>query len=387
MTDEPLDVGMLGYRFMGQAHSNALARLPMFFPDAPETNRDVLVGRDEEALAEAADQYGFDRISTDWEAVVDEVDVFYNLGPNNIHADPSIAALEAGTPVFCEKPLAHTTDDAERMADAAADADVPAGIAFNYRFIPAIQYARNLIADGELGEIYHVRGRYLQDWLVDPTAPWSWRNSAEVAGSGALGDLGAHTIDLVRFLVGDADGAGDIERLSGQLQTFVDERPVPGGDEGSLESEGGDSAEMREVTVDDAYTAQIAFEDGAIGTLEATRNANGRKNDHAVEIEGSKGSLKFSLERLNELELLREGSRGYETVLVTDPDDPYIDHWWPPGHVVGWEHTFVHENYEFLSAVAAGEEHSPNFADGHRVQQLLDAVQTSDERGEWVDVA
>jgi predicted dehydrogenase len=386
MADEPLDVGMLGYRFMGQAHSNALARLPMFFPDAPETNRDVLVGRDEEALADAADQYGFDRISTDWEAVVGEVDVFYNLGPNHVHADPSIAALEAGTPVFCEKPLAHTTEDAERMARAAADADVPAGIAFNYRFIPAIQYARNLIADGELGDIYHVRGRYLQDWLVDPTAPWSWRNSAEMAGSGALGDLGAHTIDLVRFLVGDADGAGDIERLSGQLQTFTEERPLPGDEEETLGGEGGDATETREVTVDDAYTAQIAFEDGAIGTLEATRNATGRKNDHAVEVEGSKGSIKFSLERLNELEYLREGSRGYETVLVTDPDDPYIDHWWPPGHIVGWEHTFVHENYEFLSAAAEGGQHSPDFADGRRVQELLDAVQTSDERGEWVEV-
>jgi predicted dehydrogenase len=377
---------MLGYRFMGQAHSNALARLPMFFPDAPEVNRDVLIGRDEEALSEAADQFDFDRISTDWESVVDEVDAFYNLGPNNLHADPSIAALESGTPVFCEKPLAHTAEDAERMADAAENADVPAGIAFNYRFIPAIQYAKNLIADGELGEIYHVRGRYLQDWLVDPTAPWSWRNSEEVAGSGALGDLGAHTIDLVRFLLGEADGAGDITRLSGQLQTFTEERPVPGGDEGTLESGSGDSTEMRKVTVDDAYTAQIAFEDGAIGTLEATRNANGRKNDHAVEIEGSKGSIKFNLVRLNELEYLREGSRGYETIVVTDPDDPYIDHWWPPGHIIGWEHTFVHENYEFLSAVGEGGEHSPNFADGLRVQHLLAAIEESDERGEWVEV-
>jgi predicted dehydrogenase len=272
------------------------------------------------------------------------------------------------------------------MVEAAADADVPAGIAFNYRFIPAVQYARSLIADGELGEIYHVRGRYLQDWLVDPEAPWSWRNSVEIAGSGALGDLGAHTIDLVRFLVGDADGAGDIERLSGQLRTFVDERPVPGGEGETLGGEGGDTTETREVTVDDAYTAQVAFEGGAIGTLEATRSANGRKNDHAVEIEGSKGSLKFSLERLNELEYLREGARGYETVLVTDPDDPYIDHWWPPGHIIGWEHTFVHENYEFLTAVSTANAHSPDFADGLRVQRLLDAIQESDERGEWVDV-
>ncbi|MFB6151705.1 MAG: Gfo/Idh/MocA family protein [Haloarculaceae archaeon] len=370
----PLDVGMLGYRFMGEAHSNALARLPMFFPDAPATNRDVLVGRDEDALETAAGRLGFDRTSTDWEAVVDEVDVFYNLGPNHVHAEPSIAALESGTPVFCEKPLARTLDEASEMADAAADADVPAGVAFNYRFIPAIQYARELIAGGELGEIHHVRGRYLQDWLVDPDAAWSWRNDAEMAGSGALGDLGAHTADLVRFLVGDADGAGAIDAVSGQLRTFVDERPVPDGDE------------TQPVTVDDAYTAQVAFEGGAVGTLEASRFANGHKNDHTVEVEGSKGSLRFSLERLNELELLRESSRGYETILVTDEDDPYVDHWWPPGHVIGWEHTFVHENYEFLSAVDAGADHEPNFADGLAAQRVLDAIERSDERGEWVDL-
>jgi predicted dehydrogenase len=386
MTDQPLDVGMLGYRFMGKAHSNALARLPMFFPDAPATNRDVLVGRDEEGLAAAADELGFDRTSTDWASVVDEVDVFYNLGPNHVHPEPSIAALEAGTPVFCEKPLAHTTGAAERMAEAATDADPPAGVAFNYRFVPAIQYARELIADGELGEIRHARGRYLQDWLVDPEAPWSWRNDAEMAGSGTLGDLGAHTVDLIRFLVGDADGAGPIERVSGHLRTFVDERPVPGGDEGALEGEGGEATEYREVTVDDAYTAQLDFAGGAIGTLEASRFATGHKNDHTVEIEGSRGSLRFNLERLNELELLCEGSRGYETVLVTDPEDPYIDHWWPPGHVVGWEHTFIHENYEFLTAVSRGDSHEPDFADGLKVQRVLDAVEQSDERGEWIEV-
>jgi len=384
MTEEPLSVGVLGYRFMGKAHANALARLPMFFPEAPEVERDVIVGRDEDALADAADQLGFERYATDWEDVVSEVDVFYNLGPNNIHADPSIAALEADTHVFCEKPLAHTLDDAERMVEAARDSSATAGIAFNYRFIPAIQYAKNLIDAGELGEIHHVRGQYLQDWLVDPTAPWSWRNSKELAGSGALGDLGAHTIDLARYLVGDR--AGDISRLSGHLQTFVDERPVPGGDEGSLEGSGGESTETREVTVDDAYTAQAEFENGAMATFEASRFANGRKNDHTIAIEGSKGSLSFSLERLNELELLTEGDRGFQTINVTDPDDPYIDHWWPPGHVIGWEHTFVHENYEFLSAAAAGEAHSPSFEDGYRVQELLAAVEESDESGEWVDV-
>jgi predicted dehydrogenase len=368
MTTDPLDIGVLGYRFMGKAHANAFARLPMFFEDAPKLNRAVLVGRDESALEAAADRLGFARTATDWRDVIDDVDVFYNLGPNHIHAEPAIAALEAGTPTFCEKPLAPTVPAAERMGEAAEAATVPAGIAFNYRFLPAIQYAKNLIDGGELGEIHHFRGRYLQDWLVDPEAQWSWRNDAEMAGSGALGDLGAHTVDLARFLV------GDVADVSGHLRTFVDERPVEGGEE------------TRAVTVDDAYSAQVAFEDGTMGTLEASRFANGHKNDHTIEIDGAKGSLRFSLERLNELEVMRAGARGYETVLVTDPEDPYVDHWWPPGHVIGWEHTFVHENYEFLSAVADGDSYEPSFADGVAVQRVLDAIGRSDERGEWVRV-
>ena len=371
-----LTIGMLGYRFMGKAHSNALARLPMFFPDAPDIERHTLIGRDEDALTEAADQFGFSHTATDWEAVVDDVDVFYNLGPNHLHAEPSIAALENGTPVFCEKPLAPTLAVAAEMRDAAADAGVPAGCAFNYRFVPAIQYAKQLIDRGDLGEIRHVRGRYLQDWLVDPDEPWAWRMDADLAGSGTLGDLGAHTIDLARFLVGEH--AGDIERVSGQLQTFVDERPVYA-DDGSV-------TEHREVTVDDAYSAQAAFENGAVGTFEASRFATGHKNDHTIEIQGSAGSLRFSLERLNELEVLTDDNRGYETVLVTDEDDPYIDHWWPPGHVIGWEHTFVHENYEFLSTVADDTDFSPSFADAYDVQVVLDAIERAEEQGEWIAV-
>ncbi len=376
-----LTAGFLGYRFMGRAHANALARLPMFFPDAPEIERDVLIGRDESALAENVEQLGFNRYSTDWETTVDEVDVFYNLGPNNLHPEPSIAALEAGTNVFCEKPLAHKLDAAEDMAEAAADADVTAGIAFNYRFLPAIQLAQQLIAAGELGEIYHVRAEYLQDWLVDPSAPWSWRNSKEIAGSGTLGDLGAHSIDLAQFLLDE-----EIDRVSGHLKTFVDERPVQDDTGAALDAAGGDSTETREVTVDDAYTAQAEFDGGAIATFEASRFANGHDNSNTIEINGSKGSLRFDLERLNELEILREGNRSFETVMVTDPDDPYIDRWWPAGHIIGWEHTFVHENYEFLSAVEAGESHTPDFQDGLQVQQVLDAIERSDETGEWVTV-
>ena len=377
-----LEVGVLGYGFMGKAHANAMARLPMFFPDAPDIERSVLIGRHESALADAADRLGFDSIATDWHDVVDDVDVFYNLGPNHVHREPSIAALEAGTPVFCEKPLAPTLEDAAAMARAAREAgdDVPAGCAFNYRFVPAIQYAKGLLEAGDLGEIHHVRGRYLQDWLVDPDAPWSWRNDAELAGSGALGDLGAHTVDLLRYLVGSDDLAGEIERVSGHLQTFVEERPT----EATVDDADSDT---RPVTVDDAYSAQIAFENGAMGTLEASRFATGHKNDHTIEIHGSEGSLRFSLERLNELEVLREGNRGYETILVTDEDDPYIDHWWPPGHVIGWEHLFVHENDAFLRAVTEGREYEPSFADGLAVQRVLDAIEESDDCGEWITLA
>ncbi|AGB16102.1 putative dehydrogenase [Halovivax ruber XH-70] len=367
-----LDVGVLGYRFMGTAHANAFARLPMFFPDTPDVTRDVLIGRDEDALGDARTRLGFDRTATDWRSVVDEVDVFYNLGPNFLHAEPAIAALEAGVSVFSEKPLAATLDGATEMAAAARSAGVPTACGFNYRFVPAIRYARELIQSGTLGDIRTFRGRYLQDWLVDPEAPWSWRLDAELAGSGALGDLGAHTVDLARFLVGDAPGGGRIERVSGHLRTAVTERPVEG-----------PAGETRPVTVDDEYTAQLAFEDGAIGLLEGSRIAPGHKNDHTIEIHGSEGSLRFSLERLNELEMLGPDDRGYETVLVTDETDPYIDHWWPPGHVLGWEHTFVHENASFLRAVAEGDAYEPSFADGLAAQHVLAAIEASDQSGSW----
>ena len=373
----PLSVGVLGYGFMGRAHANALARLPMFFPDAPSVERSVLVGRDEAALADAADRLGFESTATDWRDVVDTVDIFYNLGPNHLHAEPSIAALAAGTHVLCEKPLATTLEAAERMRDAARDADAVAGCGFNYRFVPAIRYARELIADGELGEVRHVRGRYLQDWLSDPEAPWSWRLEKSLAGSGALGDLGAHTVDLARFLVGPA--AGDVERVSGHLETFVDERPVPGPDP--------EEPSARPVTVDDAFTAQAAFEGGAMATFEASRYAQGHVNDHTIEVHGSAGSLAFSLDRLNELRYKGPDARGYETILVTGDSDPYGGSWWPPGHVLGWEHTVVHENYEFLSAVAEGAEFRPSFDDAYAVQRILDAIERSDEAGEWVSVA
>ncbi len=376
-----LKAGFIGYAFMGQAHSNALNKLSMFFPDAPDIERHVIVGRSEDSVREAADRFGFANWATDWGSVLDEIDVLYNLTPNNIHPEPSIEALNRGVNVMCEKPLAPTLEEAEEMAEVAEHSDAVAGNAFNYRFSPAIQHAHELIQGGELGEIHQVHGRYFQDWLVDPEAPWSWRNDEEIAGSGALGDLGAHTFDLARFLVGGQ--VGEFNRISGQLTTFVEERPVQGD---GLDTEDGESRTTRPVTVDDAYSAQVEFENGAIGTFEASRFATGHKNDHSIAVYGSEGGLRFSLERLNELEVNLEGNRGFETRLVTEPEDPYYDHWWPPGHVIGWEHLFVHENYEFLKAVSTGTEFHPNFQDGLRVQKILEAVDKSDSRGEWVSV-
>ena len=383
-----LRVGFLGHRFMGRAHASALARLPMFFPDAPATERAVLVGRDEGALAEHAARLGFAETTTDWEAAIEEVDVLYDLAPNVLHVEPSVAALDAGVHVLCEKPMAPTLAGAQRMAEAARESDAVAAIGFNYRFLPAIQRARALIDAGELGEIRQFRGTYLQDWLADPEAPWSWRNDAELSGSGALGDLGAHTIDLARFLVGDAPGGGEVERASGHLRTFVDERPVAG--DGAGTGPDADEPETRPVTVDDAFSSQLAFGGGAMGTVEASRVAPGHANDQTIAVHGTDGSLRFSLERLNELDVRRPDGRGYETVLVTDPSDPYVDAWWPPGHVLGWEHAFVHESYEFLSAVEAaerggtGDRFRPDFEDGLAVQAVLDAVARSDDAGEWV---
>ena len=374
---------MLGHGFMGKAHTNALDRLALFFPDAPAVERHTLIGRREDALADAADQLGFTHTTTDWAEALDEVDVLYNLGPNYLHAEPSIAALKRDVSVLCEKPLATTLDEAERMADAARRSDAVSATGFNYRFVPAVQYAKRLVKAGELGEIRHFRGKYYNGFLTDPTAGWSWRLSKEHAGAGALGDLGAHTIDLARFLV------GDIERLSGHLRTFTKERPY----------DWGDDREMREIDVDDAYSAQIDFQNGAMGVLEASRQAYGEINNNSFEVHGTNGSLKFSLARLNELEVKVGDDRGYETVLVTDPDDPYVDHWWPPGHVIGWEHTFVHEHAEFLSAVAnvaskrssprndtENKTYRPDFNDGAAVQRVIDAIQRSDAAGRRVTV-
>lgn len=358
-----LRIGMLGYGFMGKAHTNALDRLSLFFPDAPDVERHILVGR--HAVDDAAERYDFTHTTDDWTAALDEIDILLNLGPNHLHAEPSIAALERDIHVLCEKPLASTRDEAERMATAADASSAVSATGFNYRFVPAIQHAKRLIDAGKLGDIRHFHGRYVNGYLTDETAGWSWRLSKEHAGAGALGDLGSHTIDLARYLV------GDIETVTGHTRTFTNERPWGEG-------------ETREVDVDDAYSAQVDFENGAMGILQASRQAHGETNNNNFEVHGTDGAVKFDLARLNELEVHHGDDRGFQTVLVTNDDDPYGDVWWPPGHVIGWEHTFVHEHYEFLTAIEADGEHSPDFEDGAAVQRIIDAVQRSDESGQRI---
>jgi len=362
-------VGMLGYGFMGKAHSNAYKTLAyMTWPPPLMPQLVSIAGRNEEAVAGAARRYGFDGYVTDWRSIIsdDRIGVFDNSGPNNFHSEPTIAAAEAGKHVICEKPLGRTADESYETWKRVDATGVKAMVAFNYRFVPAVRLARMIIESGELGEIFHFRGRYLQEWIIDADFPMVWRLDKDVAGSGALGDLGAHVIDLARYLV------GEIASVSAHTRTFVKDR------------------EGQAVTVDDAVESVVDFESGAVGTIEATRFASGRKNALQFEINGSKGSLSFDIERLNELEVhYRDSSpgklaQGFRTVLVSEADHPFWEHWWPQGHMIGWEHTFVHEIHHFLTAIREDTDiapHGATFEDGYRAAEICDAMLRSAENG------
>ena len=366
-----LGVGMAGYAFMGAAHSQAWRTAPHVF-DLPLRPAMVAVcGRDAAAVEAAARRLGWAHAETDWRALIarDDVQLVDVCTPGDLHAEIAIAALEAGKHVLCEKPLANTLAEAEAMP-AAADAAFPGGaramVGFNYRRVPALALARRLVEQGRIGRLRHVRAVYLQDWLVDPDSPLTWRLQAEQAGSGALGDLGAHLVDLARFLTGD-----EIAGVSAVSATFVEERPLLGGEAAGR------------VTVDDAVVFTARFTSGALGSFEATRYATGRKNGLRIELNGSSGSLAFDLERLNELEFYdgddKDGgaTAGFRRILVTEPEHPYLSGWWPPGHVIGWEHTFTHQARDLLTAIADGAQPEPSFADGLAVQRVLDAAARS----------
>jgi predicted dehydrogenase len=374
-----LGVGMVGYAFMGAAHSQAWRTAPHVFDLPLRPAMAALCGRNAAAVRAAADRLGWAATETDWRALVkrDDVQLVDVCTPGDGHAEVAIAALAAGKHVLCEKPLANTVDEAEAMAaaaDRAAARGVRAMTGFNYRRVPAIALARQLVADGRIGAIRHVRASYRQDWLVDPEFPLTWRLQRERAGSGALGDLGAHIVDLAQYLTGEL-----IAGVSAATATFVRERPLPSGDGSGP------------VTVDDAavFTARLAS--GALASFEATRFATGRKNQLRIELNGERGSLAFDLERLNELQFCdRDGdsaTAGFRTILVTGPGHPYLSAWWPPGHVLGWEHTFTHEVRDLVTAIAAGTEPAPSFRDGLQVQRVLAAVEQSATReSAWTPV-
>ncbi|HEX8681316.1 MAG TPA: Gfo/Idh/MocA family oxidoreductase [Ardenticatenaceae bacterium] len=374
-------VGMLGYAFMGKAHTNAFKKIPyMVYPPPAIPRLAAIAGRDEAAVAEAARRYGYARHYTDWRDLLtdDSVQLLDNGGPNDAHAEPSIAAAEAGKHIICEKPLARTGEEAKRMLDAVNRAGVKHMVGFNYRFVPAIRQAYNLIQSGALGQIYHFRAVYLQEWIMPHyNTPMIWRLNKALAGSGALGDLGAHIIDLGRFLV------GEMRSVSAMTRTFIEERPLGDGSGGT-----------GRVDVDDAFISCVEFENGAIGTLEATRFAGGRKNYEVLEINGEKGSIRFNLERMNELQVFWVGeqpkeTQGFHDVLISEGYHPFWENWWPHGHIIGWEHSFVHELTHLLDCIVNDKDVAPlgaTFEDGYRNAVICDAILESAATRRQVDI-
>jgi predicted dehydrogenase len=374
-----IGVGMLGYAFMGKAHSNAYKKLPyMMYPPVAIPDLVAICGRNEKAVTEAQKRYGYRKHYLDWHDMLadKEIQLIDNGGPNDAHAEPSIAAAKAGKHIFCEKPLARTAEEAKSMLDAVRKTKVKHQAAFNYRFVPAIRQAYDLIKSGKLGQIYHFRAVYLQEWIMPHYGtPLIWRLQKSQAGSGALGDLGAHIIDLGRFLV------GEIKSVSALTKTFIEERA-------RLDGKG-----KGKVDVDDAFVSVVEFANGAIGTLEATRFAGGRKNYNCFEINAERGSIKFNLENLNELEVFWVGeepkeTQGFHRVSVTEGYHPFISNWWPHGHIIGWEHAMVHEVNHLLDCIVNDKDVAPlgaTFEDGYRCAVVCDAIVESAAKKKHVD--
>lgn len=380
---------MVGHGFMGAAHSQGWRVAPRFFDLPREPEMTVVVGRNAEATAESARKWGWNESATDWREVIarDDIDIVDIVTPGDTHAEIAIAALEAGKHVLCEKPLANTVAEAEAMdraAVAAAARGVRSMVGFTYRRVPATTFARDLVAAGRIGQIRQVRAEYLQDWLTDPDAPLTWRLKKEHAGSGALGDIGAHAVDLTEYITGQK-----VTSVSGVIETLVGERPLLGEGVGLS---GTASAERGEVTVDDVALFTGRLESGALASFEATRFRTGRKNALRIEISGSTGALAFDLERLNELEYYDarqpELEQGFRRILVTEHDHPYLAPWWPTGHMLGYEHGFSHQVRDFVAAIDDGSQPRPSFAEGLHVQRVLDGVERSSAAGSvWTPIA
>lgn len=384
MTND-LNIGLIGYKFMGKAHSNAYHKAGRFFDLPMRPVLKVACGRHVDPLNEFADNWGWQETETSWQRVIerDDIDMIDISSPTHTHKEIAIAAARAGKHIFCEKPMALNAPEAREMYEAAKTAGVKHAIGFNYRRVPAIRFAKRLIDQGKLGRIFHWRGAYQQDWIVDPDFPLTWHLRKETAGYGPHGDLNSHSVDLARYLV------GEIKSVQCMMAHFITERSLPdGANETAFGAVTGTG--RGEVTVEDASLMSVEFDCGAIGSFEATRFASGRKNYNSFEIYGNRGSLCFNLERLNELQIFsREDdadSQGFKTVMVTESTHPYISAWWPPGHVIGYEHTFVHEVADFIECIHDDKEMSPSFYDGWQCMEVLDAAARSAREGRKIEV-
>lgn len=381
-----LNVGLVGYKFMGKAHSNAYARLSMFFECNAKVNMRAICGRDKNWVRQSAEKFGWDSYETSWQKLVsrEDIDIIDITAPSNTHKEIAIAAANYGKHVFCEKPLALNLPDAREMLEVVTRNKIKHQIGFNYRFAPAIQLAKELIDAGKLGTIRHVRASYLQDFITDPEFPLVWRLQKEICGSGSLGDLGAHFIDLSRFLV------GEFKTVMGMQKTFIKSRPIVERMEG-LSAQANTDAPRGIVDVDDGSVFICEFENGALGVFEATRFSAGHKNDLSIEISGDRGSVRYVFERMNELQYFSaddaEGEQGFRLIQASENVHPYMNAWWPVGHVIGYEHTFVHEIYEFINSITDDKPALPDFSDGVECSRVIEAVELSSQRRFAVDIA
>lgn len=385
MEKKNLNVGLIGYKFMGKAHSNALSKIGMFFDGSANINMKAICGRDEAWVKESAEKFGWEGYETSWEKLIkrNDIDMIDITAPSNAHKEIAIAAANEKKHIFCEKPLALNLKDSREILDAVNKAGVKHQIGFNYRFAPAVLLAKSLIDSGKIGKIFHVRSNFLQDWIIDPDFPLVWRLDKKVCGSGSLGDLGAHCIDMARFL------AGEFDSVMAMSKTFVKSRPISEKMIG-LSGKASADAPRADVEVDDGTVFITEFKNGALGVFEATRFAQGHKNDFFIEINGEKGSLKFVFERMNELHYYSAdddaGTQGFRLIQASEGIHPYMHAWWPVGHVIGYEHTFIHELYEFIEAIIKDKNTTPDFSDGVKCSQIIEAVELSCETGRKIMV-
>lgn len=388
MAKKQVNVALIGYKFMGKAHSHAYKDVSLFFDLESVPVMKVICGRHDVPLSIAQEKFGWQERTTDWKKIInrDDIDLIDITTPPDQHKNIAVAAAKAGKFIFCEKPLAHSLKDAYQILEEVEKNNVQHAVCFNYRKLPAVGLAKKLIEDGKIGKIYHVRAVYLQDWILDPEFPLVWRLQKKIAGSGAHGDLNAHLIDMTRYLV------GEFAEVVGVSETFIKERPMlvekDDLNTGLVVTE--KSEKKGRVTVDDATIFLARFTNGAIGSFEATRFAPGRKNGQRWEINGSKGSIVFSLERLNELEYYSVDDpacvQGFRTIIATDASHPYAANWWPAGHIIGYGDSFVNMVADIMNVFGTKKLPTPNFIDGVKCQEILDAVENSIKQGKWVKI-